>query len=196
MTKAEITERNKMGDKPSVGFLGVPGSYSEQALIEYFGTDKEAVSFRDFEGIFEALKENKINYGIVPIENSSTGGISEVYDLLGRYPAEIIGERIIQVVHFLIGLPGTKLEDIEEVYSMPQVFTQCRIFIRNNPSWNQVACASTAGSAEKVLEMGSLKKAAIAGKRAAEIYGLDILAEAINDHPNNYTRFVVIKTVK
>lgn len=188
-----MAENSLPEDKPLVGFLGVPGSYSEQALIEYFGDNKVAVNFQDFEGIFEALNESKLDYGIVPIENSSTGGIAEVYDLLGNYPVEIVGERIIQVVHCLMSLPGAKLEEIEEVYSMPQAFTQCSAYIKKRLGWNQVAYASTAGSAKKVSEMDSLKKAAIASRRAAEIYSLDILAEGINDHSNNYTRFVVIK---
>lgn len=179
-------------DKINVGFQGVPGSFSEEALLEYFGNEVTIHNVREFEDIFKALKNNEIDYGVLPIENSSTGGIVEVYDLLRKYGFFIVGERTIKVNHNLLGIKGTKLEDIKEVYSHPQALQQSREFLNNYPHWESIPYRNTAASAELIKSENSREKTAIGSKRAGEIYNLDVIKENINYNKNNYTRFIVI----
>lgn len=179
-------------DKINVGFQGVPGSFSEEALLEYFGDEVTIHNVREFEDIFRALKNNEIDYGVLPIENSSTGGIVEVYDLLRKYGFFIVGERTIKVNHNLLGIKGTKIEDIKEVYSHPQALQQSGEFLKDYPYWEKVPYRNTAASAELIKNENSKEKAAIGSKRAGEIYNLDIIKENINYNKNNYTRFIVI----
>ncbi len=176
----------------SVGYQGVPGCYSFQASLEYFGQEVETVSCRSFREVFEALVEGKIRYGVLPIENSTSGSINEVYDLLREYEFFIVGEKCLKVEHSLLGLKGTGLADIREVYSHQQGLLQCSRFLSEHPEWKQVPYFDTAGSAEYVAREGSKSKACIAGKMAAAVYGLDIISKDIQDNTNNSTRFVVI----
>lgn len=179
-------------DNINVGFQGVPGSFSEEALLEYFGESVVARNVMEFEDIFKALKNNEIDYGVLPIENSSTGGIVEVYDLLRKYGFFIVGERTIKVNHNLLGVKGAKIEDIKEVYSHPQALQQSSEFLKNYPGWNCIPYRNTAASAELIKNENSKGKAAIASKKAGEIYDLEIIRGDINYNKNNYTRFIVI----
>jgi len=191
----EESETGELGKSVSgnvIGFQGIPGSYSEQALKEYFGEGKNAKNYVDFEDVFQALAAEEIDYGVLPLENSFTGGIADVYDLLCQFGFYIVGEKCIQIDHNLLAIKGTKLEDIREVCSHPQGFQQSGIFLRKHPEWNQATCSNTAVSAKKVADAGSKGLASIASRRAAELYGLDILAEKINNNPANFTRFIII----
>ncbi|QGU93985.1 prephenate dehydratase [Clostridium bovifaecis] len=176
----------------NAGFQGVHGSFSEEALLEHFGEGVIAHNVTEFEDIFKALKNNEIDYGVLPIENSSTGGIVEVYDLLRKYGFFIVGERTIKVSHNLLGVKGAKIEDIKEVYSHPQALQQSSEFLKNYPKWNCIPYRNTAASAELVRNENSKEKAAIASKKAGEIYDLDIIRDDINYNKNNYTRFIII----
>jgi chorismate mutase/prephenate dehydratase len=176
----------------TVGFQGVPGSFSEEALFEHFGDEVSTKCVKEFEDVFIALKNNEIDYGILPIENSSTGGISDVYDLLRKYGFFIVGERIIKVSHNLLGIKGTKLEDIKEVYSHAQGIKQSSEFLKNYPSWKCIPYRNTAASAEFIKNENSTEKVAIASKKAAQLYDLEILASDINFNKNNYTKFIII----
>ncbi len=175
-----------------VGFQGVEGSFSHQALTEHFGSGIDVASFHRFREVFEALGREDIKYGILPLENSSTGGISEVYDLLGEFGFFIVGERTIKVDHNLMGTRGVKLSDISEVYSHMQGFMQSKEYFDGHPEWKLIPYHNTAKSAMYVSEENSKSKACVASRKAAEIYGLDILQENINDSSNNYTRFIII----
>lgn len=175
-----------------VGFQGLPGSYSEQALREYFGEDIQNKNLPNFEDVFKTLETGEIDYGVLPLENSFTGGIAEVYDLLCSYGFYIVGEKGIKVEHNLLALPGAGLKDIEEVYSHPQALQQCSSFLRSNSDWNLISCSNTAVSAKIVSESASMSKAAIASKRAASLYGLTVLRSYINNDSYNYTRFIII----
>lgn len=181
-----------------VGYQGVPGAYSHLAMQEFFaGQVIEEINYTLFEDVVQAVREGKIKYGVLPIENSSTGGITEVYDLVRRYDCFIVGEKCLKIEHHLLAYPGTKLEDITEVYSHPQGFAQCRQFFKNYPAMKQVAYFNTAKGAELVSQKQTNYMAAVAGKQAAERYGLSIVAPSINANKNNYTRFFVIaKTQK
>lgn len=175
-----------------VGYQGLPGSYSEEALKGYFGENINTYNVSTFEEVFEALNEKKIDYGVLPIENSSTGGIKEVYDLLRKYGFYIVGERCIKVNHNLVAIKGTKLEDVKEVYSHSQAFEQSSDFLKEHPEWKLIPYKNTAISANFVKENGKRTKASIASKRAAKLYDLDIIKENINHNVHNYTRFIII----
>lgn len=176
----------------SFGYQGVKGCYSYQTGLEYFGEEVETLNCRTFRDVFEALAEGKIQYGILPIENSTSGSINDVYDLLREYEFFIVGEKCLRVEHNLLGIEGTELSDIKEVYSHQQGLIQCSRYLSEHPEWKQVPYFDTAGSAEHVAKEGLKSKACVAGKKAASVYGLSIISPNIQDNRNNSTRFVVI----
>lgn len=175
-----------------VGFYGVRGSFSEQALREYFGEKVLTKEISEFEDIFLDLMQGKINYGVLPIENSSTGAISEVYDLLNKYNFYITGEKYLKISQNLMGIRGATLENIKEVYSHPQGLAQSKEFLNSNKRWKLVPYQSTAKCAELVKESQDKTLAAIGSTRAAEIYDLEILKKNVNSNAKNMTRFVII----
>lgn len=175
-----------------IGYQGVKGSFSEEAMIKYFGQNHITSDYEEFEEVFLALRNNEIDYGILPIENSCTGAITTVYDLLVKYGFYIVGEECIKIDQNLIGVNGTKLEDIKEIYSHPQGFEQSREFLSKFNNLKLIPFHNTAISAKYVSELNDKSKAAIASLRAAEIYGLDIIAKEINDKNDNHTKFIII----
>jgi len=180
------------GKKLTVGFYGVTGSFSEQALKEYFGEKVDTKAISEFEDIFLELKYGKINYGVIPIENSSTGAISEVYDLLNKYNFYITGEKYLKISQNLMGIKGSTLDNIKEVYSHPQGIEQSMEFLKGYKQWKLIPYKSTAKSAELVKERQDKTLVAIASAKAAEIYDLEILQRNVNSNATNMTRFVVI----
>lgn len=175
-----------------VGCYGVQGSFSEEAMFKYFGENVESSNYEEFEDVFLAVKNDEIDFGVVPIENSSTGAISQVYDLLAKYEFYIVGEQYIKINQHLIGHKGTDLSKVQEVYSHPQGFEQTSKFLKNYKHWRLIPFLSTADSVRHVRELNDRTKVAIAGKRAADIYHLDILKENINNKVGNSTRFIII----
>jgi chorismate mutase/prephenate dehydratase len=175
-----------------VGYQGVKGCFSHQACFEYFGESTEAVSLESFKDIFDAIQKEEIKYGVLPIENSSSGSITEVYDLIRQYNFFILGEKCLKIEHNLMGVKGAQISDIKEVYSHYQGFLQCGRFLTDMPDVKTIPHFDTAGSAEYVSGIGDKTKACIAGKNAARIYGLDILKENIQSFNNNHTRFIII----
>ena len=178
--------------KLTVGFYGVTGSFSEQALNEYFGEKVNKKAISEFENIFLELSYGKINYGVIPIENSSTGAISEVYDLLNKYNFSIIGEKYLKISQNLMGIRGSTLDDIKEVYSHSQGIKQSMEFLKGYKQWKLVPYQSTAKSAELVKNRQDKTMAAIGSTKAAEIYDLEILQKNVNSNTTNMTRFVII----
>lgn len=177
---------------PLVGFQGVPASFSHEALITYFGEDTEVLNFKNFKDVFEALKNSDIQYGILPIENSSTGGITEVDDLLRKYNFYIVGEKCLKVDHNLLVTKDAKASDIKEIYSHAQAFLQSSKFFEEHDNWMLIPYLNTAQSAKYVSEENNKSKACVASKKAAGLYGLKIIGENINYNNNNYTRFIII----
>lgn len=182
-----------MGYSNDIGvcFQGTVGSYSEQALLEYFGDKVMTHPVMEFEDVFKELKSEKFDYGVLPIENSSTGAITEVYDLLKKYGMYIVGNKILKISHNLMGIKGTRIEDIRKVYSHTQALRQCSEFLKQN-DWELIAYHNTAISAELVREQNSHSIAAIGSKKAAEVNNLEIIKENINNNDTNYTRFIII----
>ena len=176
-----------------VGCYGAKGSYTYEAMEQQFaGKEREESYFPLFEDVVKAVKDGTIDYGVLPIENSSTGGITEVYDLIQKYDCAVVGEQLVKIEHNLLGIPGATLDDIDTVYSHPQGFRQCRPFFNEHRDWTLKPYFSTSRSAERVAEDGRKNQAAVASRTAARLYGLSVLAENIYFNQSNYTRFFII----
>ena len=174
------------------GYAGVEGAFAQQALAAYFGEDAPRVGCPAFEDVFCALEQGKIDYGVLPIENSTAGPVGEVYDLLNRYQFFIVGEICVDIEHCLAGLNGADMEQVKEVYSHPQAIEQCRAFFDAHPSIKPVPALNTAAAAKTVAQQSDPTKAAIASEQAARLYGLKVLAPSVQDERYNTTRFVVV----
>ena len=177
-----------------VGYNGVPGAFSESAVVGFFGEDSDRVPFKTFEEIFAAVADGHVKYGVLPVENSSSGSINTVYDLMGRYSCHIVGEQLVRVEQCLLGVPGTKLEDIKTVYSHEQGFAQCPVFLGEHPNWKTTPYFNTAIAAKHVAELGEKQNAAIASRLAAKHYGLEVIAPDIHSFNGNHTRFIVVSS--
>ena len=196
----EIYPENKIYTKPYkndrenlvVGYQGVAGSFGNEAMLKYFKNIKEAKSYEKFEEVFKAVESGEIEYGILPVENSSTGGIGTVEDLLKEYNLYIVGEECIKISQNLVGIKGATIDDIKEVYSHPQGFEQSTKFFDKHKNYNLIPYSNTAISAKLVSDLKDKSKAAIASERAAKLYDLKIIKKDVNDLKNNYTRFIVI----
>ncbi|MBZ4683660.1 MAG: bifunctional chorismate mutase/prephenate dehydratase [Fusobacteriales bacterium] len=192
--KRVIGSKNNLNVKEAkiIGFQGSEGSFSHEALLKYFKNYEEIKKYPSFEEVFKAINKREIEYGIVPIDNSSTGEITDTYDLIRKYGLYIVGEIAIKIEQNLLGLPGAKLEDIKEIYSHPQGFQQSRDFLDEHKEIKLVSFPNTALSAQYIKEQNDKSKAAIASLRAKEEYGLEIIVPSINSNKNNYTRFVIV----
>lgn len=178
---------------PKVGYQGVAGSFGEQAALEYFGGTASAVTnYREFDDVFSALERGEIDYGVLPIENSTAGDVLEVADLITRCRLYVVGEHIIRVRHNLLGVSGASTGTVREVYSHPQAISQCRDFLRHHAAINAYPYANTALAAKFIAETRDPAKASIGSLRAAELYGLDVLERNIQTAENNYTRFIIL----
>ncbi|MGA2665774.1 MAG: prephenate dehydratase [Nitrososphaerales archaeon] len=177
--------------RPKIGFQGEHGAFSEQAVFKHFGTDVETVPTRTIREVFNLTEVGAIESGVVPIENSIEGSVSETYDMLLTSSVKVLGEVAVRVVHCLIALPSAKVSEIRVIYSHPQALAQCRNFVASLQAEPRVAY-DTAGSVKMIKEEGLAGAAAIASERAAEIYGLKVLRKGIEDYGRNFTRFLII----
>ena len=175
-----------------VVFQGVEGAYSQAAMQQYFGDKITSFHVEHWRDAMEAIAEGAADYAVLPIENSSAGIVSENYDLMVEYGHCIVGEQIIKIEHALLGVPGAKLSDITDVYSHPQALMQCARYLEGHREWEKHSLKNTAMAAQKVREDGMRHKAAIASRLTAEIYGLDVLEEGIQDNKQNATRFIIV----
>ena len=173
-------------------FQGTEGAYSQLALKEYFGHETDSFHVETWRDAMEAIRKGEADYAVLPIENSSAGIVSENYDLLIEYDNCIVGEQIIPIEHALLGLPEAELSDITEVYSHPQALMQCGRYLENHREWEKHSLKNTAVSACKVKEDAKKNQAAIASELTAEIYGLKVLDEKIQDSRTNATRFIIV----
>lgn len=203
-----LTKNGSLGRLPFIGvdrldtedcrivFQGTEGAYSQAAMEKYFGKDINSFHVQTFRDAMEAIEEGSADFAVLPIENSSAGAVNEVYDLLMEFENYIVGEVFLPIDHTLAGLPGTKLSDIERVYSHPQALMQSAKFLDDHREWQQISVANTAIAAKKVLEDNVPTKAAICSAYAAEFYGLEVLEEKINHNARNTTRFIVVTNQK
>ena len=174
-----------------VAFQGETGAYGEMAVFKCFGSKVEPVACKDFRDVFESVNDGSVQAGVVPIENSIEGSVNQNYDLFLKYDLKVSGEVAVKLAHVLIGNPQTKLEDVETVYSHPQALAQCRSFLEKH-KWEILPAYDTAGSVKIIKEKCLYNAAAIASEKAADLYGMKILARDIADNPSNYTRFLVL----
>ena len=179
-----------------VCFFGAPGSYSEQAMEECFGTEVTGFPAATFKAVMEAVQSGEADFGVLPIENTTTGGITDSYDLLMEYDNYLIGDHVVKIEHALLGVPGAKLGDIRKVYSHSQGLSQCKKFFDEHQDIRPAVSSSTSESAKKVMEAKDVTLAAIASRRAAEIYGLEVLQEYLNTEDVNSTRFIIVTNKK
>jgi len=174
----------------SISYQGVAGANSEIACLQ-FDESASAIGYHSFKDVFEAALKGETDYACLPIENSLAGSINQSYDLLTDSVLHVVGEEVVRVNHCLMVQPGVKLSDVKRVYSHPQALAQCQQFLTKQ-GFEAVTDFDTAGAAKLLSENGGEGRAAIATKRAAEIYGLEILAENIEDADFNYTRFFIL----
>ncbi len=174
-----------------IAFQGASGAYSEAAALS-LSPQAETVPHDTFEDVFAAVAAGRVSHGILPVENSIGGSIHRNFDLLLERDLPIVGEVELPVVHNLLALPGTGIAGIRRVFSHPQALAQCERFLRTLPGVEIVASYDTAGSARIIRDEGLRDTAAVASRRAAELFGLDILREGIQDYDHNITRFIVV----
>jgi chorismate mutase / prephenate dehydratase len=179
-------------DLPVVAYQGLPGAYSEEALKIFFKDRAQALPKKTFEEVFLEVANGNAKYGVIPVENSVSGGIDDTLNLMERYHLYISGEVLLPVKHCLISVKGATLENIDEVFSHEQGFIQCRDFLSNYPDLTLTPHFNTAISASHIAKMNNPKKAAIASEYAAKIYGLDILKYNTGNNDKNSTRFLII----
>lgn len=176
----------------SIAFQGDRGSFSEEAARKFFGGEFTPAPRRTFPEVFEAVESGNATLGVVPVENSLVGSIHQNYDLLLKHNLKIVGEQNQRVVHHLIVNPGVKVEELNSIHSHPVALDQCRDFLRKHDRAQAIVEYDTAGSVRLIKEKKMLTAAAIAGAYAAELYEMEIVASAIQDEPDNYTRFLVL----
>lgn len=173
-------------------FQGVEGAYSQQAMKLYFGENCDSYNVKTWKDAMEAIKNHEADYAVLPIENSSAGIVSENYDLLLEYDNYIVGEQTIKIDHALLGVEGTGFDEIKTVYSHPQALMQCSDYLDEHKGWERISVKNTALAAKMVVDEGRKDTVAIAGAINAEIYGLSVLDNAIQDNKNNFTKFIIV----
>jgi len=179
--------------EPLIAFQGERGAYSEDACFKFFGDEVRTEPLMDFPSVFEACEKDKVTHAVVPVENSIEGSVAQVNDLLLDHDLTVSGETIVPVKHYLMAYDGATMESVKEILSHPQALGQCRKFLANHADWRIIPSYDTAGSARIVSEEKRLDRAAIASKRAAEVYHLKVLKEDIQSEEVNYTRFFVLE---
>ncbi|QSX08341.1 prephenate dehydratase [Alkalibacter rhizosphaerae] len=179
----------------TVAYQGVPGSYSYQAMNEYFDDKINSINTMLFSDVFESVESGESDFGILPFENSTTGGVYEVFDLLANRDLFIVGERCIEVKHHLMCIPGSSLDRIHTVYSHQQALDQCSRFIRDHKI-TPIPTTNTAVSAQLVREKQDPGLASIGSLLAAKLNELDILSDNINNYSNNITKFIILSKTR
>jgi prephenate dehydratase len=174
-------------DTPVVAYQGEAGAFSEQGALQLF-PGAELVPLATIRKVFEAVEVGRVDVGLVPIDNSQAGGINETYDLFLKHGLHLVAETVVRVDHCLMALPGTHIDELTEVISHPQAVAQSEEFI-TSIGVKVRAEYDTAGSAKRIVDEKLETTGAIASRRAADLYGLEVLAERIQTYPDNYTRF-------
>ena len=174
-----------------VAFQGELGAYSEEATFQFFGPSVQIRPRETLEEVFKLVEKGEVQFGVIPVENSLEGNINRAYDLLLESNLMVRGEIELRVIHCLIANPETGLDAIKKVYSHPQALAQCRNFLKHL-NLEIVPTYDTAGSVKMIKKSGTMDSAAVASARAAEIYGMKVVAREIEDNANNFTRFFIL----
>ena len=173
-----------------VAFQGEPGANSHIACREVY-PEFESVAFETFDECFDALEQGVVDLAMIPVENSTAGRVADIHRLLPGSRLHIIGEHFLRIRHCLLALPGASLEKLTTAYSHPQALAQCRTSLLEL-GLTPIVSADTAGAAREVAEANDPTRAAVATRLAAETFGLDVLKEDLEDHPENMTRFIIL----
>ena len=177
--------------KANVACPGAEGGYSQQAAVA-FVKFPSLFYFRDFESVFTAVEEGMCEYGVLPIENSTAGSVTQVYDLMAKHDFKIAKALKLRIRHVLLAPKGVKLADVKEIASHPEAIAQCAEFLKAHQGVRTVPASNTAAAAAELAKSGRKDAAVIASRECAELYGLDILADDISDTTSNFTRFICI----
>jgi prephenate dehydratase/chorismate mutase/prephenate dehydratase len=175
-----------------VAFQGELGAFSEEAVRSFFGEEAEPVPRREFRDVGQAVASGEVEYGALPVENTLAGGVGASYDVLAREPLKVIGEVVVAIHHCVLGVTGARLEGVRRVLSHPVALAQAQRFFESHPAVEAVAVYDTAGAAREVVKLADPHTAALASRGAAARYGLQVLAENVEDRPDNQTRFLIV----
>lgn len=178
--------------KVRVVFQGVEGAYSQAAMKQYFNDDITSFHVEQWRDAMEAIAEGSADFAVLPIENSTAGSVSDMYDLLVEFENYIVGEQIIRCEHKLLGLPGAQLSDIRRVYSHQQALSQCKPYLEEHRDWKKIPLENTAVAAKRVADEQDVSQAAIASSFASDYFGLKVLADKIYVNEANSTRFIIV----
>ncbi len=173
-------------------FQGLEGAYSQLAMEEFFGENCDSFHVDTWKDAMNAIRDKRADYAVLPIENSSAGIVSENYDLLVEYDNYIVGEQVLTINHALLGTMDADIAGITSVYSHKQSLMQCSDFLEQYKDWEKFSLSNNAVAAKKVKEDNKKNQAAIAGAKNAQIYGLKVLRDSIQNNKNNSTRFIVV----
>lgn len=177
---------------PRVAFQGEEGSYSQEAAQQVFADGFTPLPQVGFSDVFAAVESGNADYGIVPIENSLVGSIHQIYELLLSSDLMVGGEQNLRIVHALIATPGITLDQIKSIQSHPMALAQCQRFLKSHPEIKVVPAYDTAGSVKALKDSGDTQAAAVASRFAAQLHGMTVLAEGIQDETDNFTRFLLL----
>ena len=178
--------------KETVAFQGERGAFSEEAAYKLLGRNIQVLPCETFEAVFQSVAKKKASLCLVPIENTLAGSIYENYDLLLQNDLHIVKEVNLRIVHNLIAFPGTTLRNLRRVYSHPVALAQCGRFFRSHSKFEKIPFYDTAGSVKMLAEKRPPNSAAIASRIAASVYGARILQRHLEDHHENFTRFLLL----
>ena len=181
-----------MANPKKIVFQGERGAFSEEAALKLLGPDIELVPQRTFAALYASVEKGEADYVLAPVANSIAGPVQASLELLEQSPLLELDAVEIQIEQHLIGCPDATLPNIETVQSHPVALAQCKRFFAEHPRLKPVDADDTAGSVAEVIRCGDATRAAIAGRRAAELYGARIIRESIQDRPENFTRFVLL----
>jgi chorismate mutase/prephenate dehydratase len=187
----QIITASKKIQGVAVAFQGEPGAYTEEAAFRFFGKSTRGIPRETLDEVFEVVEVGETPFAMVPVENSLEGSITRAYDLLLDSPLMICGETELRISHCLIALEGASLDTLKYIYSHPQALGQCRSFL-SHLNAELIPASDTAGSVKMIKEQRRKDSAAVASARAAEIYGLKVIAKEIEDNPHNFTRFFIL----
>ena len=176
-----------------IAIQGEPGSNSHMAAVQVYGAAVEIVPCSLSAEVFERVEEGSVAAAVLPIENSLHGSVAEHYDYLLEHDVSIAGETTLRIRHNVIAMPGVALADIRRISSHPVALSQCRLWLRAHPEIEVVPGYDTAGSVKTLMAEGRRDWAGIAPILAAQQYGAEVLVAGIEDHPENFTRFYVLR---
>lgn len=178
-----------------VAFQGEAGAFSEEAIVQLWGAEAEPVPMRTFADVMDAAETGSVDYGLLPIESTLMGGVDSAYDLLAMHERLMIAaETVVQIRLCVLGIPGATIADLTQLHSHPIMLAQCAHFLERYKHITPVPSWDTAGAARAVMQAGDPSRAAAGSRRAADRFGLELLADRIEDRPDTQMRFLAVAT--